>query len=254
MSDITNMGPSGSGNDAQTIGIVIGSICGFLLAVVCFWCCRRERQTRQYQETHPKTRRSTILKIEKSIPKDHDLDALSNVSKAKLKREIEGCLVYKTVITEEEVGKRRSSFMSSLAQSNRVYSSFAAALTRPTQSAKFQDVEMGDENKGASTESPPQERRQSNRLARRLSASLNKSQNDFNNTCFLCLEEYHTGEKVCCSRNEACTHGFHKECIVEWLMTRDVCPLCREDFKNCDKDDTGKGAEDKVAEAVKDQE
>ena len=204
----------------------------------------KERQTKEYEESHPKTRRSTIVKIEGSIPEDHDPKELSNVSKAKLKREIEQCLVYKTVVIDggDNTGGSKSSILGSLAKSDRVYSSFVAALSRSKQSASFQDVDVEngiDKNENEETTKDPKEslqRRKSNRLARGLSVSMSKK-NDFTNTCFLCLGEYTNGSQVCCSPNPACNHGFHKECIVEWLMKRDVCPLCREDFKKGGKED-----------------
>ena len=133
----------------------------------------KERQTKEYEESHPKTRRSTIVKIEGSIPEDHDPKELSNVSKAKLKREIEQCLVYKTVVIDggDNTGGSKSSILGSLAKSDRVYSSFVAALSRSKQSASFQDVDVEngiEKNENEETTRDPKEslqRRKSNRLA-----------------------------------------------------------------------------------------
>lgn len=57
------------------------------------------------------------------------------------------------------------------------------------------------------------------------------------NTCAICLESFHVGDVVAWSRilldpNEpdACSHVFHKECLLSWLMhgpTHDACPSCR---------------------------
>jgi len=48
--------------------------------------------------------------------------------------------------------------------------------------------------------------------------------------CSICLEPYLPGEVICLSRNEACNHVFHQECVVEWLKRDDRCPLCRVDL------------------------
>lgn len=45
--------------------------------------------------------------------------------------------------------------------------------------------------------------------------------------CSICLEPYKPGEMICIAKAEACNHVFHKECLVEWLKTKDCCPLCR---------------------------
>jgi len=49
-------------------------------------------------------------------------------------------------------------------------------------------------------------------------------------SCDICLMDYKEGEEVCWSPNEQCVHGFHKECIVDWLMTHSTCPSCRRDY------------------------
>ena len=53
---------------------------------------------------------------------------------------------------------------------------------------------------------------------------------DNENICSICLCEYETGEEISWSPNEHCKHSFHKECITEWLMKRDDCPVCRRNF------------------------
>ena len=72
-------------------------------------------------------------------------------------------------------------------------------------------------------------------------------------SCAICLSEYEAGEDVCWSGNAACTHVFHRECVVEWLVAlgrrkssgrrfrpdpreEDLidypleCPCCRQEF------------------------
>jgi hypothetical protein len=48
--------------------------------------------------------------------------------------------------------------------------------------------------------------------------------------CAICLEDYEEGDNICWSHNRRCNHVFHQECIVEWLVRHDACPVCRQDF------------------------
>ena len=44
--------------------------------------------------------------------------------------------------------------------------------------------------------------------------------------CAVCLAEYAGGEEV--RVLPACRHGFHRECVDRWLLTRaPTCPVCR---------------------------
>ncbi|KAL9997780.1 putative transcription factor C2H2 family [Helianthus debilis subsp. tardiflorus] len=40
----------------------------------------------------------------------------------------------------------------------------------------------------------------------------------------ICLDEYEKKEKM--GRLE-CGHRFHAECIRRWLLSKNVCPMCR---------------------------
>ncbi|TYI29143.1 hypothetical protein ES332_A05G296100v1 [Gossypium tomentosum] len=42
--------------------------------------------------------------------------------------------------------------------------------------------------------------------------------------CVICLEEFVEGEEVA---SMPCGHGYHDGCIVKWLETNHICPLCR---------------------------
>jgi len=51
--------------------------------------------------------------------------------------------------------------------------------------------------------------------------------------CAICLGSYEIDERVVVSSNPLCSHVFHKECILEWLVKmRDgtPCPCCRQEF------------------------
>lgn len=42
--------------------------------------------------------------------------------------------------------------------------------------------------------------------------------------CSICLEDFHTAEKV---TELPCSHVFHRPCIIRWLESSNSCPLCR---------------------------
>lgn len=48
--------------------------------------------------------------------------------------------------------------------------------------------------------------------------------------CSICLEIFETGEEVSWSRNRECNHCYHQECISQWLIKHDECPVCRNDY------------------------
>jgi len=50
-------------------------------------------------------------------------------------------------------------------------------------------------------------------------------------SCAICLGEYKPGDEICHSYNENCTHLFHKDCMLSWLLCdKDECPCCREKY------------------------
>jgi hypothetical protein len=51
-------------------------------------------------------------------------------------------------------------------------------------------------------------------------------------SCPICLERYVNGDEICWSRNEKCHHAYHLQCILEWLLHSNECPLCRVDYLN----------------------
>jgi hypothetical protein len=56
--------------------------------------------------------------------------------------------------------------------------------------------------------------------------------------CAICLVEYEAGDEISWSHNKSCTHAFHRECIIDWLISHDECPCCRHNYLSlCDDDD-----------------
>ena len=52
------------------------------------------------------------------------------------------------------------------------------------------------------------------------------------NSCAICLCSYDIDDVVVWSSNEDCTHAFHDECILAWLVKNQngECPCCRCPF------------------------
>ena len=47
-------------------------------------------------------------------------------------------------------------------------------------------------------------------------------------TCLICLEpDVITSTNTIKTKRLSCGHSFHVECIIEWFVTSDVCPVCR---------------------------
>jgi hypothetical protein len=66
-------------------------------------------------------------------------------------------------------------------------------------------------------------------------------------TCAICLVQYQSGDHISWSSNEECSHAFHRDCILIWLLKKNVsdgfivgsgnhnerqylCPCCRREF------------------------
>jgi hypothetical protein len=50
--------------------------------------------------------------------------------------------------------------------------------------------------------------------------------------CAICLSRFQDHQLVCKSNNGSCQHMFHKDCMIEWLTTKqhDDCPMCRQNY------------------------
>lgn len=61
------------------------------------------------------------------------------------------------------------------------------------------------------------------------------------NSCAICLDDYERGDRISQSFNRRCQHVFHHKCILDWLVTDDTCPCCRQNFLEFydDGDDRG---------------
>ena len=48
--------------------------------------------------------------------------------------------------------------------------------------------------------------------------------NDCDVKCLVCQEDYCKGDEM---RKLPCGHCFHKDCVDQWLLSKDFCPYCR---------------------------
>lgn len=55
-----------------------------------------------------------------------------------------------------------------------------------------------------------------------------------NSSCAVCLEDFNAKEKI---KILPCHHGFHGECIDEWLERSDLCPICKASVLDVSEDD-----------------
>ena len=71
----------------------------------------------------------------------------------------------------------------------------------------------------------------------------NDSSNDHEtNCCSICLGDYEEGDDICLSPNAQCKHAFHKDCMVQWLMKHNRCPICRNNYLLTNSDDNDSDA------------
>jgi len=56
-------------------------------------------------------------------------------------------------------------------------------------------------------------------------------------TCDICILEFEVGDEVAWSPNMKCSHSFHKDCILDWLVRKPTCPSCRQNYVSCNADE-----------------
>ncbi|MED6171244.1 hypothetical protein PIB30_039069 [Stylosanthes scabra] len=59
------------------------------------------------------------------------------------------------------------------------------------------------------------------------SVKLENQNNVADERCSICLTEFEYGEDAEQVSSMPCKHVYHQECLVHWLKTSHLCPLCR---------------------------
>ncbi|XXG61461.1 hypothetical protein AAC387_Pa05g0068 [Persea americana] len=55
-----------------------------------------------------------------------------------------------------------------------------------------------------------------------------------NGTCIICQVEYEANEKIGILD---CGHDYHADCVKQWLMVKNICPICKTSAFSVDKKD-----------------
>lgn len=55
-----------------------------------------------------------------------------------------------------------------------------------------------------------------------------------NEICTICLEEFQNDEEI---KLAQCNHGYHKDCLANWLTVKSNCPMCQTRLRNDDFDE-----------------
>ena len=74
--------------------------------------------------------------------------------------------------------------------------------------------------------------------------------------CHICLDHFRVGEEISWSNVSKCEHCFHSQCINEWLLKHQACPLCRAnmlDLTSLQRRDSEEGREDDDSSNVQDE-
>jgi cell division septation protein DedD len=53
---------------------------------------------------------------------------------------------------------------------------------------------------------------------------------DRGTACDICLLDYQVGDAVAWSPNLDCSHTFHNDCVLDWLVRKPTCPNCRHNY------------------------
>lgn len=64
----------------------------------------------------------------------------------------------------------------------------------------------------------------SSRLKQRTYISIKTEEPEEAEPCCICREEYNDGENL---GTLECGHNFHTDCIKQWLMQKNLCPVCK---------------------------
>ena len=105
---------------------------------------------------------------------------------------------------------------------------------QPNESSECIDVERGEQTKSDSSigKSSGHSRKldESEGTPKHQTITTDESEWAREAACDICLLEYEPGDVVAWSHNPACSHGYHEDCVADWLVRNLSCPSCRQDF------------------------
>ena len=232
-----------------------------------YTCTRNEEEVEQQENIIPTTQQGNG-----TATGENDNQTLSNQEKRQI---IADSIITKKVVESTDLSTREISSVRSLFGSNigkdeksegsRILDSFRSAIQHSNRSVLFSDeIHTRDETdsyrnhdindiemQSMRTEMTKDKvcvdvddnickpkRYKRNIVARKLSHSLGNQGSDMDPVgCNICLMDFEVGEEIGWSRNPQCIHGFHKECIVDWLSVKNECPICRRDYMYQNKED-----------------
>lgn len=63
-----------------------------------------------------------------------------------------------------------------------------------------------------------------------IGESLECSDECTKSDCLICLHPLEEGQSVAESKHNSCRHVFHAQCLKNWLLNSDCCPICRAKY------------------------
>lgn len=81
-------------------------------------------------------------------------------------------------------------------------------------------------------------------------APMSRSHVDSTRKCPICIDDYEIGDEICYSRNKKCRHVFHADCMRNWLMKSNDCPLCRVDYLQLPPGGNKEGRSENITSSV----
>ncbi len=63
----------------------------------------------------------------------------------------------------------------------------------------------------------------SSTISRTTSSSTSKNDKEL---CCICLDEIDLAQEIITKK---CNHHYHEDCLNNWLKTKNICPLCRQE-------------------------
>lgn len=66
--------------------------------------------------------------------------------------------------------------------------------------------------------------RKTGNIERKLPRIIVEDATDYDFQCPICIDNIVTDDEIC---KLPCGHYFHSDCIYQWILEKNVCPLCK---------------------------